>query len=106
MARALITVPKSPRRGEEIEVRVLIGHPMETGFRTDSAGQRVARNLIRRFTCHYDGELVVAVELFAAIAANPYFSFHTTAHDSGTLTFTWQGDGGFERTESVAITVT
>ncbi|HPA89240.1 MAG TPA: thiosulfate oxidation carrier complex protein SoxZ [Quisquiliibacterium sp.] len=106
MARALITVPKAPRRGEEIEIRVLIAHPMETGHRVDATGRRVPRSLIRRFTCHYDGELVLAAELHPAVAANPYFAFHTIARDSGTLTFVWQGDDGFAQTESVRIDVT
>ena len=105
MARALITVPKSPRRGDEIEIRVLIAHPMETGFRVDASGQRVPRSLIRQFTCHYDGELVMSAELHPAISANPYFAFHTVARDSGTLTFVWRGDDGFAQTESVRIDV-
>jgi sulfur-oxidizing protein SoxZ len=106
VARALITVPPQPKRGEVIEIRVLIGHPMETGFRVDINGQRVPRDLIRRFACRYNGELVVSAELFPAVAANPYFAFSTVAADSGTLTFTWEGDNGFAQTETVAISVT
>jgi len=105
MARALITVPRSLRRGETFEIRVLIAHPMETGFRVDASGQRVPRSLIRRFTCHYDGELVIEADLFPAISANPYLSFHAVARGSGTLDFAWYGDDGFRRTESVAIEV-
>lgn len=106
MARALIQIPPSVRKGDSVEVRTLIAHPMETGHRVDATGRRVPRSLIRRFTCHYDGELVLAAELHPAVAANPYFAFHTIARDSGTLTFVWQGDDGFARTESVRIDVT
>lgn len=106
MARTLIKMPATAKRGEVIEIRTLIAHPMETGYRPGADGQVVARNIIRRFTCRYNGEVVFGAELFPAIAANPNIIFHTVATDSGTLTFTWEGDKGFTQTESVSITVT
>lgn len=106
MARALITAPRSARRGEVIEIRTLIAHPMETGYRPGADGQVLPRNLIRRFVCRWDGVEVFRAELHAAVAPNPYLSFHTVATASGTLSFEWTGDQGFEQVETVAITVT
>ena len=106
MARTLITAPPSARRGEVIEIRTLIAHPMETGYRPGPDGALLPRNLIRRFSCDYNGERVFSVELYAAIAANPYIAFTTVATDSGTLSLRWEGDEGFVQTESVRITVT
>ncbi|MEO6407211.1 MAG: thiosulfate oxidation carrier complex protein SoxZ [Burkholderiaceae bacterium] len=106
MARALLTVPKTARRGEVIEIRALIAHPMETGYRPGAEGQILPRDLIRRFVCRYDGEVVFSADLYAAIAANPYLAFTTVATTSGTLEFQWEGDNGFAQTERVQITVT
>jgi len=106
MARARIEVPASARRGEVIEVRTLIAHPMETGYRNGADGQRLPRDILRRLSCRYNGELVFSAELFPAIAANPYLAFHLLATESGTLAFTWEGDHGFAQTESVPISVT
>jgi len=106
MARAIVTVPPEAKRGQVIEVRTLIAHPMETGYRADAQGRRVPRDLVRRFTCRYDGEVVFAAELFPAVAANPSLVFHTVAVESGTLSFTWEGDNGFAQTETVALRVT
>ena len=106
MARALINMPSRAKKGDVIEIRTLIAHPMETGYRRGDDGALLPRNLIRRFTCRYDGEPVFAAELFPAVAANPLISFHTVATASGTLTFTWEGDNGFAQTETVSITVT
>ena len=39
MARALIHMPEAARRGEVIEIRALIGHPMETGYRPGADGR-------------------------------------------------------------------
>lgn len=105
MARAFINLPASIRRGEVIEIRTLINHPMETGYRRDSGGDLLTRDIIRRFTCRYDGEVVFSAELHAAISANPYIAFHTVAVASGLLSFTWEGDNGFAQTETRAITV-
>jgi sulfur-oxidizing protein SoxZ len=110
MARALITVPPNAKRGEAIEIRVLIQHPMETGYRPGSDGRVLPRDLIRKFTCRYnDGssnEVVFSAELHAAVAANPLISFHTVPTASGMLTFTWEGDNGFMQSETAAIKVT
>ena len=106
MARTLINLPKTARAGEVIEIRTLIAHPMETGYRSGDAGSLLPRNLIRRFICRYEGEEVFAADLFPAVSVNPLLSFFTTATVSGTLTFTWEGDNGFSQTESASITVT
>ena len=106
MARALINAPTSAKRGEVIEIRATIGHPMETGFRPGDDGKLLPRNIIRRFTCRYNGEVVFTADLFSAVAANPYLAFHTVATDSGTLSLTWEGDNGFAQTENVNLAVT
>jgi sulfur-oxidizing protein SoxZ len=106
MARALVTMPTTAKRGDIIEIRTLIAHPMETGYRPGADGAILPRNLIRRFSCHYDEVLVFSAELFPAVAANPFISFFTVATASGTLRFSWEGDNGFAQTESVSLTVT
>jgi len=89
-----------------IAVRVTIQHPMESGYRPDAMGRRLPRDIVQRFTCHYDGELVFAADLFPAIAANPYLAFHTVATQTGMLELRWSGDNGFSHAERVALTVT
>lgn len=106
MARTLINAPTTAKRGEVIEIRATIAHPMETGFRPGEDGKVLARNIIRRFSCRYNGELVFTAELFAAVAANPYLAFHTVATESGTLALTWEGDNGFSQTENHTLAVT
>ena len=108
MARTLITIPPSPKKGDVIEIRVLIQHQMETGFRVTSEGKLVPRNIIRKFSCRFnDGpkdETIISAELFPAVAANPYLTFNMVAAN-GTLTFMWEGDSGFSQTETAALKV-
>ena len=105
MATVLVNVPARARRGEIIEISVLISHPMETGYRRSELGVPIPRDIIRKFVCTYNGTDVFSAELHPAIAANPFIVFTTIAIESGTLAFHWTGDNGFSATESATITV-
>ena len=105
MTRALINVPPKAKRGTVIEIKTLISHDMETGFRPDSTGKLMPRNIITDFVCKYNGEEIFRAELHPAIAANPFFTFTTIATASGALTFEWSGDNGFSARETARIAV-
>jgi sulfur-oxidizing protein SoxZ len=78
---------------------------METGFRHDSVGAAIPRDIITDFTCTYNGEEIFRATLHPAIAANPFITFHTVAMESGTIAFKWTGDNGFAADASAKITV-
>ena len=105
MTRALISVPPKAKRGEVIEIKTLISHEMEPGYRADSTGALRPRDIITDFTCKYNGEEIFRADLYPAIAANPFVTFHTVATESGTIDFEWTGDNGFHETGSAKITV-
>jgi len=105
MAAALINVPKKAKRGEIIEIKTLMSHIMETGYRRTAAGDVVPRDIITSFACRYNGSEIFRAEFFPAIAANPFISFFTVAKESGKFEFEWIGDKGFSETASASITV-
>jgi sulfur-oxidizing protein SoxZ len=105
VANALINVPKQAKRGDVIEIKTLVSHPMETGYRRTQDGAPIPRDIIRTFVCIYNGTEVFRAELHPAIAANPFLVFTTVATESGTLEFHWTGDHGFSVRESATITV-
>ena len=105
MARALINVPKTAKRGQVIEIKTLISHVMETGFRHTTTGEPIPRNIITNFVCTYNGEEIFRAALYPAISANPFITFFTVAKESGTVAFKWTGDNGFDQSASTTITV-
>ncbi len=105
MARALIGVPPRVRAGEVFEVRVLLQHPMETGYRPGADGQVLPRDIVTRVEARLDGQPVFAADLFPAIAANPYLAFPLRVAASGTLEVLFRGDRGLAQVERVALTV-
>lgn len=105
MSKPLIRMPKSARRGEVFEIKTLIQHPMETGFRPGMNGTIIPRDIIEEFLCTYNGVEVFRMKMSSAIAANPFVSFFTVATETGVLFFRWTGDNGFKVEETVPITV-
>jgi sulfur-oxidizing protein SoxZ len=105
MALVLINLPAQAKRGEIIEIKTLIAHPMETGYRLGPTGAAIPRDIISGFVCTYNGDQVFRAELFPAIAANPFIAFSTVATESGEIAFSWTDDHGRTQTEVRQITV-
>jgi sulfur-oxidizing protein SoxZ len=105
MADARVTVPAEVQRGKPFEVRILIRHPMETGYRSDEMGRSIRRNVLHRFSCRYGGELVFTARMGPGVAANPYLRFFVTARESGELVFEWADEAGAAGNERAVVTV-
>ena len=106
MANVLVNAPKTAARGDTVEIKALVLHPMETGFRAGTNGRIIPRNIIEHFSATWNGVEIFRMEFSPAIAANPFVSFFATATESGTIAFKWTGDEGFSAEHQVAITVT
>ena len=102
---ARIQLPVAPRRGDIIEIRVLIQHPMETGYRFDESGRPIPRNVIRSLSCRYAGAEVFRADMSQGIAANPYLQFTTVATESGDVEFSWVDDEGVSGSERQRLTL-
>lgn len=105
MGRAIVNLPASARRGEIIEIKAMVAHDMETGFRRTQLGALIPRDIITQFACSYNGVEIFRAEFHPAISANPYLAFSTRATESGTIVCKWTGDNAYSHTESVAIAV-
>lgn len=101
-----LSVPQSAKKGDVIEIKTLISHQMESGFRRDAFGEVIPRDILKEFRCIYDGETVFRAELFPAISANPFITFHTVATVSGELEFVWTDQNGVVTRETASIEVT
>jgi sulfur-oxidizing protein SoxZ len=89
-----VRLPASAKRGEIIEIRVLVQHAMESGQRRDAAGRLVPRRILNALAVTFEGQDVMRATLEPAVAANPLLSFFMRAERSGTLEFAWTEDDG------------
>jgi len=99
-----ISMPAVAKRGDIVEIRTVLLHPMITGH-TASGANTMPRQIVHTFEARYDGETIFRAEILPGIAANPYLGFTTVATRTGDITFTWIEDGGARTVEQRRLTV-
>lgn len=104
-SNAVVRLPDKARRGEIFEIRALVRHEMETGFRHTEHGIRVSRDIIREFACTYNEEEVFRAVLHPGVSANPLLIFYCRAVKSGDLEFRWIGDNNYQTIVKQSIVV-
>ncbi|MEL6829153.1 MAG: thiosulfate oxidation carrier complex protein SoxZ [Pseudomonadota bacterium] len=100
-----ISAPERATPGEIVELKALIRHPQESGFRLNARGVPIPRDILTRFVCLYNDQQIFAANLYPGVSANPFLSFHTRATRTGTLTFRWTDQDGESYEDSVELVV-
>lgn len=86
--------PDKINAGDVVKVRMLVQHPMDTGYLQDFSGKLVPRNVIQLLTCTLNGQEVFRVAPSSGISANPYFEFFVRATSTSELKIEWTDDKG------------
>ena len=94
MTIARVQWPDKVSAGEVVKVRMLIQHPMDTGYLQDFSGKLVPRNVIRLLICTLGDQEIFRVEPSSGIAANPYFEFFVRATSTSEFKIEWTDDKG------------
>jgi hypothetical protein len=94
MSNARMQLPARIAHGDVVKARLLIQHPMESGYLQDLRGFLKPRNVIVWLTCDYGGQQVFKVEPSSGVAGNPLFEFFFRAVESGELLVRWVDDLG------------
>jgi len=94
MMSARVQWPEKVRADDIVKVRMLIQHPMDTGYLQDLTGKVVPRNIIRTVTCHLGKQEVFRVEPSSGISANPFFEFYIRATVTAEFKIEWTDDKG------------
>jgi sulfur-oxidizing protein SoxZ len=101
-----IKLPKKVQRGDTVFIRAKIDHEMESGWRTTQEGNTVPKDLIKEFTCLYNGKEVFRAAFDAGMSPNPYIGFYIRASESGNIDCTWVTEDGERLSTSSLLTVT
>jgi sulfur-oxidizing protein SoxZ len=103
---ARLQVSPKVRAGEAVEVRLLIQHPMETGFRREADGRAVPMNVVNSLVCRLGGVEVLRAEFGSGVSANPYLSFWIVPPSGGDLVVEWVDDAGVKGRVAAPIALT
>ena len=100
-----LALPAEAPAGGVVSLRLLLKHPMETGYRIGEDGARIPRHILTRLRVSYGDRVIAALTLRPAIAANPYFALSFIADETGPVTLEVEDDRGATLTETRMLTV-
>ncbi|HEV8258810.1 MAG TPA: thiosulfate oxidation carrier complex protein SoxZ [Casimicrobiaceae bacterium] len=90
--------------GDSTEVKVLMGHEMETGQRKDAQGQTIPAWFIQNVVVTWNGRTVLSAQWGTAVAKNPFLSFKFKGGAKGDkIAITWTDNRGDKRTDEAVI---
>lgn len=93
-------------KGDVVDVKVLMNHPMETGQRKDpQTNQTIPVHFIQNVTATLNGKQVLAAQWSQAVSKNPFLGFKVRGGKAGDkLSISWVDNKG--DTNSTEATVT
>ena len=88
------------------EVKVLIGHPMETGRRKNDFGDVIPANFIQLVSASLNGKPLLDAQWGTGISKNPYLTFHLRGAKVGDIVrVSWTDNQGKTGEGEVAVTL-
>ncbi len=102
----IILRPKSPKRGDIVEVRVKIEHPQDPGGRTDrKTGRLLHRHYITKMETSYAGKTLSIYDCTTGLSDDPIFGFMLRLEEPGTLKVLMECNAGNRFENSIDIKV-
>jgi len=92
-------------KGDFVEVKVLMTHPMETGRRKDDADRLVPAHFVQLLTATLNGKTVLEAQWGTGISRNPYLTFRLKGAKIGDIVeVTWHDNLGETASHHIAVT--
>ena len=96
---------RAKSRGEATEVRVLMPHPMESGFRRDQAGGAYPAHYITSVRVVAEDRLVLQATLSPAVSQDPLLFFRFRGGKPGErVRVVWTDNKGLQKAGEAVIT--
>jgi sulfur-oxidizing protein SoxZ len=100
---ARILVPTAIRRGDLIDVRALVEHPMATGLFRDPEGHPIPAYFINDVSVTYGDREVAHFVWTSGISRDPFVEFSLRADREEQLKIQWKDNKGGVYDQAVAI---
>lgn len=86
------------------EIKVLMSHEMETGFRKDSSGNPIPAWFIAEVTAKLAGKEVMKAQWGPSVSKNPFLAFKVKGGKAGDkVSITWVDSKGDTRTDEATV---
>ena len=91
-------------KGDEVEVKVLMRHIMESGQRKDASGKLVPAHYIQSVVVKCNDKVVLDASFGPAVSKDPFLSFRFKGGAKGdTLNIHWIDNKGDSRTDQTTV---
>jgi sulfur-oxidizing protein SoxZ len=91
-------------KGDDIEVKVLMRHNMETGQRKDGSGNVIPAHHITSLVAKCNDKIVLDAQFGPAVSKDPYLAFNFKGGAKGDkVTVSWTDNKGDSRTDEAVI---
>ena len=95
---------RATAQGDEVDVRVLMSHEMETGQRKDSAGKVIPAWFIQEVSASHNGKAVLSAQWGPSVSKNPFLQFVVKGAKAGDkIAITWVDNKGDKRTDEATV---
>ena len=92
-------------KGDYVEVKVLISHPMDTGRKKGDDGELIPAHFVQLVTATLNGLPVLEAQWGTGISKNPYLTFRLkNAKVGDVVAVTWHDNFGASATQDIAVT--
>ena len=92
-------------KGDYVEVKVLMSHPMETGRKKDDNGELIPAHFVQLVTATLNGKPVMEAQWGTGISKNPYLTFRIKGAKVGDIVaVTWHDNVGATAAQDIAVT--
>jgi sulfur-oxidizing protein SoxZ len=87
-----------------VNVKILMSHEMETGYRKDASGKPIPAHFIQQVSAAWQGKVVLSANWGTAISKNPFLEFNFKGGQKGErIQVTWTDNKGEKRTDEATI---
>lgn len=102
MAKSTIKLRIKEKAGL-VQVKSLITHPMDTGLRRTSKGEKIPAHYISEVKVEANGDTVMAANWTGSISKNPFISFNYAGAKGDVVKLSWKDNMG--KSDSLEKTV-
>jgi sulfur-oxidizing protein SoxZ len=96
---------RAQQKGDFVEVKVLMSHPMETGRRKNDFDQLIPAHFVQLLTATLNGKAVLEAQWGTGISKNPYLTFRLKGAKVGDVVeVTWHDNLGESASQNIAVT--
>ena len=95
MAKKFKTRLKAKMKGDKVNIKAIVSHPMETGRRKDKkTGDKIPAHYISEVVVSANDKTLLTTDWSGSVSKNPYLSFNYAGKSGDKIKLSWKDNQG------------